>query len=883
MRDTIAKRLWTGEVEETDGRYTVGNLSGSRKSVQKNEGQRRGTVPNQILTPFRGQARPFNPFSLRKLAKTEAVQASIDHIIGDLQSIEQGVQDVDPETPVGEDLHTVTKDHLENISPNDESGRKLNEMWWRDLLEVGNCVGVKTYNIDGKRVEVNPLDPDTFTLEWDANRVITGYWQYAQGGGLWGEPTPFDTDEIIWETLNPETRRAGHYGHSPTEKVQRVVNILGGLMDSEETELEEGMPPGIVSLTGDWSDKDYKRFEDYWENNVKGESHKVPLAKGEAKFEPFTMSYKDLQILDRQKWYYKLVGAIFMVPVSENGLAIGEQMTRATDVSQRQRYKNKRLRPLLEQRQETWTHEVIQEVFTEDLEYRFDPSLDLMEKKEIVSMLSSLMEMGAITINEARNELGYESKEWGEDPPQGGSAPGDGPDGGDGGGSPESALQDALTEGMEPMQETDVEVEERLQQDFNKSQSGCDCSGDLESVSQDFDVESCIESVMSDGASREEAEAICYAQYHEQKAEEIAKDLNKPLREGGDHNKFNFQPKEIEALLEDVAELYREQIEDVMSGIRGKRGQWTAKSSSGAEVQKSLNEFLQVVDERITTDFNRELATILATHKTRKILDGEDTIAEELSTAGLDPEDVLTSEMSDRIGSRIERRTLEVVEPISERLEEDLKSTIGDGWTEGLSIEEIESNIEDLTDKWQGHEAERLARDQLGRASKEGRLEYAKETESEVGGWYKQWITNIDGRERESHAAMDGETVPREEPFVVDYSEDGGPTSVEEEYPGDSAYGIQCRCDYELIPQAVVEKVRKWEQTEFDDHGAREEVQKSTGVRPWEALLHAEILVKRYGHSRNQVWKSIGLGSKATYYKWIKSSGLYQNGRSVLE
>ena len=844
ITDRLAKTLWSGDVRESDGKYRAGNLSGG---VRKQDGERLGQVPEHVVTPFRGKPRPFNPFGLRRLADTEAVQSAVEHIISDLKAIDTATGPTDPDNPVADEVSQTAERHMQRMTPNDESRSDVDEALWRDLLEVGNAVAVKNFQIDNKRVEVNPLDPNTFTVDWDSHRVIRAFWQYPQAGsGFWGQPTRFDPEQIIWETLGKETSRAMIYGHSPTEKLQRVINIIGGLMDSEERELEEGMPPGIVSLVGDWSDNDYNRFEDYWENNVKGEQHKVPLAKGEAKFEPFTASYKDLQILDRQQWYFKLVGAIFKVPVSENGLAIGEEMTRATDVSQRQRYKQKTIQSLLNEREETWNKEFIQSHFTEDLEFRYEPGLDLMEKKELASMATTLVEKSILNINEGREMLGKEPKDWGEGPPPNiGSNSGSGGGGGGGplsdimgGQSTEADNQNALTEGLEPMMETDQEVQERQEKDFSGPQGGShSCSG----VAKDGDMS--IEDT--------------------------------PLRQSADYQEMSFQPKEIKALLEDVSDVYRKYLESVLDDIKANSDKWTAEQQvQGGEAEKALPDFFQLIEQDIRGVMAKELGEVVATHKARKVLDGQDSIEGELAQAGLDTSDIELGEFTDRVANRLERRTMQVSQDISQRLEGEIKDTLQEGWSEGKSITDIERDIESLTDKWTDTEAERLARDQMGKAAKEGRMEFARETAGEVGGWSKQWITNIDGRERDAHALMDGETVPLEEPFVVDYNteDQNGPSGVEEEYPGDSQWGIQCRCDYELIPRGVVQNAKEWGQSVESD--AREEVRKQHGMETWKTLLRKELAVQRGDLSRSQAWQDIGLGSKATYYKWIEQSGL---------
>jgi hypothetical protein len=80
-----------------------------------------------------------------------------------------------------------------------------------------------------------------------------------------------------------------------------------------------------------------------------------------------------------------------------------------------------------------------------------------------------------------------------------------------------------------------------------------------------------------------------------------------------------------------------------------------------------------------------------------------------------------------------------------------------------------------------------------------------------VGGWEMEWMDSDDHRVRESHEDMDGEKIPQTASFVVNYTADGGPPIVLESYPGDSKWGIMCRCDYKLSPatETTTEVARK--------------------------------------------------------------------------
>lgn len=839
LTDGIAKRLWSGEVKERD--YTTGgNLAESYNSyqktypIQKEDGVRRGTTPEHIDSPQAGKPRPFDPFTLRELADTETVQAAIDTVIKDMRSIPWQISPVDDDADPSSGVITEAERAMADLNPNPESLEDINEMFLRDAMETGNLFGVINPQMDGRRAEVVPLDPNTVTVDWDKHRILNSFYQYPNvAGSRFGEPDPLEPDEVLWGVANPETGRAGFYGHSPVEKLQMIINVMGGLVEKEVKELEEGMPSGMITLLGDsWDDDDYEHFEEYWQNEVKGQQHKVPYSRGEAEFVPFNMSYKELQVLDRQQWYAKLVGAVFNVPVSESGLQVGET-NRATDVSIRQKYKQNGLRPWLDLLETVWTQQYLHKYWSENIQFEFDPGLDILERKELATIHGKRLRQGSLTVNEVREELGKDPVPWGDEPfdrkqyaraNTGGAAgsllggDGDGPDSGGGGEpTPQEEAQEAQEEGTQ---------QDPGDTDFKNTQG--QTHGTWVSKGQ---------------------EVIC----------------KEALRSTDSPHQFSFQPKEIKALKKDLEDTFEEYIEGVRKQVKG--NQQLLRSDGG--VSKSSVEFMQIIEEQIGLDFAEDVAQVLTEHKGQKILDGEQDIMTELEQAGLSVEDIDLEQTRQRVISRIKNRTLKVTKPISNRLEDQLRDTLVEGWQEGQSITDIERSIEEVTDKWQGTDAERLARDQLGRASKEGRMEYAKETEDQVGGWEKTWLATGDARTRDSHAEMDGVTVARSEPFLVDYSYDNGPSEVEEEYPGESVYGIQCRCDYALSPKGQVEKVRKWAEDPTDRmQELEEEHGKDIGTLLLSKELNPEI-------SRSAAADELGI-SKPTLYDWGEQAGLIE-------
>lgn len=120
-----------------------------------------------------------------------------------------------------------------------------------------------------------------------------------------------------------------------------------------------------------------------------------------------------------------------------------------------------------------------------------------------------------------------------------------------------------------------------------------------------------------------------------------------------------------------------------------------------------------------------------------------------------------------------------------------IREQLKQGEEAGESIAELCSRIDQYFDNMEGYRVQRIARTEVIGASNNATLIGYKQS-GVVG--KKQWLTAIDGREREWHAEADGQTVGINEKFIV-----GG---EELDCPGDPAGSAEniacCRCT--LIP-----------------------------------------------------------------------------------
>jgi len=133
-----------------------------------------------------------------------------------------------------------------------------------------------------------------------------------------------------------------------------------------------------------------------------------------------------------------------------------------------------------------------------------------------------------------------------------------------------------------------------------------------------------------------------------------------------------------------------------------------------------------------------------------------------------------------------------VLAEIEQTTQNAIFSVLRMGEEERWTIDEVARAIEDVMDTGDVSRAWTIARTETVRAANFGHYEAGMQLDVNE----KEWLTTIDGRERDSHREIQGQTVPYSEPFRVE----SGATA---QYPGDfgvAAEDINCRCTMLPVP-----------------------------------------------------------------------------------
>lgn len=121
---------------------------------------------------------------------------------------------------------------------------------------------------------------------------------------------------------------------------------------------------------------------------------------------------------------------------------------------------------------------------------------------------------------------------------------------------------------------------------------------------------------------------------------------------------------------------------------------------------------------------------------------------------------------------------------IGESLRADVMGQVNDAWERGLSIRDTAALISEHGTEFAASRAATIARTEIIGAANQASLAAAQLSGAAP---YKQWLATLDNRTRESHAELNGETVPINDVFSNGLNAPGDPY-------GDPGEVINCRC-----------------------------------------------------------------------------------------
>ena len=360
-------------------------------------------IPNFLYRPPFGYPRYINVPNIRRLAAMPYVEMCIRTIIAECQAVPWDII-VKKDMEYSEQEMESKKEEIEEVkhffmnpNTNKESFEQLDSKITRDVLEIDSGVLVKIFNKAGEMVEIVARDGGLFTKNPDVYGMITNrddiifaqmaetyderegklppgyigandmrekaaYFQY--GWMASGRPVPFGKREVVWFEQN--VRADDIYGRSPVENLLKTIQMLIYAIDNNlEYFTENSIPKGIIGLEGSDSEE-IEAFSKQWKEQQRkldeyGNWRKVfwqpPIINKKPEFEKIEWSAAELQLIDQQKWFSKLVWASFGVTPSELGYT--EDSNNATEIVQSRVFRRKAINPILKMKEWKFNHEIL--------------------------------------------------------------------------------------------------------------------------------------------------------------------------------------------------------------------------------------------------------------------------------------------------------------------------------------------------------------------------------------------------------------------------------------------------------------------------------------------------------------------------------------------
>jgi len=413
-------------------------------------------IPKFLYKPPYGYPRYVDIVTIRRLAATPYVEMCIATIIDEICAVKWDIvaKEGKEDSKTLEEHIKQVKDFFENPNTNKESWEEIRRKYIRDILEIDSGVINKVFNVKEEMVEIVARDGATFTKNPDIYGMMTdrddvmldhailppnkeasamaiepgfvtsadareraAYFQYGWISGA--RPVPFGRKEIIWFERNPRTDSI--YGRSP---VQNLADTIQTLIYSIEHNLEyfndNSIPKGVLGLEGSNSEE-INAFKDQWEEqqkvrdsagNWKKKFHNMPIVGKIPTFVKFQLSNAELELLEGQKWWAKMVWASFGVTAVELGYT-EDSKGLANQIVQSNIFKKRTINPILRLEEYRINQEIISEFEFDDIEFKY-LMFDVDEEMKKAELYNLQLNAGYKSVNEIRIEEGMDEVDWGE-------------------------------------------------------------------------------------------------------------------------------------------------------------------------------------------------------------------------------------------------------------------------------------------------------------------------------------------------------------------------------------------------------------------------------------------------------------------------------------
>jgi len=846
---------------------------------------RTGTIPTQFrMEPSKGIPRYEDLLGLRPLERSPTVSLPMDVIKDQVTTTPWVIRPtVENPTTVHEEAADEVTEFLDGgFNKNNQKFNHLLKQVVNDILSPDAGVMEKVPadpDGDGNRwlAELYHLDGITMTKDLDQHGVIPeppapAYYQFAPRSALarhtWDdviaklgevdalmgygrrqhEPIPFSRDQIAWIETNP--RPETQYGYGFVQKVRRWAEILLNVDISNRKYFSENeIPQGVLTIAAG-SQQELNRSRDYFRDTVKGKTnHVVPMFDAtpeDISWIPIQGTPEELQFLESQQWYHKLVW--FLAGLNQGEIGDFESGNRSMgDYHGRQVFRQT-TKPLLDTLEDTFNDEILpaMEAYWRvdgELEFAFEINHEQMQELERKRQSEDLQQ-GTRTINEIRRERGEEEKPWGDMPKEVITAMARK--------HPEWAAQHWGGVDEEELPEPGL-------------------GSDLNLFGSSTSTTASTASTADDTADAERGTGN-------------ARPADREVRDDSDGeigDEFPSVAQLISTLQGEVARHIETELEAVEETVEE---QWPENTDNDRTVLTNVDELVEdVALQDLLADSVVEANTAAMQEAANEETDRlEDALQEHFAVPVEVAEISLDFDLQDTFAwEAMRRRAAQNMVSVEETVREQVRNVLLDVAEDGGNVDDATGALRERVPEISDNHSRLVARTELPQASREGTQALGEATDVVSG---KRWLASNDGRSRPWHDEMHDVVVDIDDSWTVPAGWEGEPHYQPANYPrvahtvGEDQ-PFNCRCVEQLVlDEDMPDDVRALEDvggvtvdlqiTDRQFEVWREHALAGEGVQDLLDRIDRE-------YSRNTEAPDVLGISKEAYYRWIKEFEVY--------
>jgi hypothetical protein len=416
------QRRQRGATDEDDAGAREATTTIGGDTIQIDDSETVQSLSGSYLTggsSLQGVPRGREAYEARQIARTQPMQVIINAIVDQLTGGELAFPSDDEDTDQAEaDLQALVGDILRGPHLDGADFDDLVAAAVADMVGPGNAYFevLEPESGDLPVAALKPVDPLTVRHNVDETRTpqepryFQAPFQTLSGAVVSAgsaSPTPLEQDDLVKMAYPGSYRSDRIYPLSPAQQVKEWLEVIADSTTHHSRYYSDNeLPPGLITAR-EATQTDVDNIRDELEA-AKGDPRAAPVVGADARWVEVGGSAVDLNVIEEQRWFMRLVAAAFGIPQTELGIV--EDVNRAEGDNQLSVVHKRVTGPLSKTVGQALSRQLLTQFdLYRDLDQPFDVRIQFSDPRQERSQERFIRErysQNLATYREARNEIG---------------------------------------------------------------------------------------------------------------------------------------------------------------------------------------------------------------------------------------------------------------------------------------------------------------------------------------------------------------------------------------------------------------------------------------------------------------------------------------------